>query len=64
MVLPNRILSDVVYLPAIPMILGLCKIADALWREKMTKGRFMPPRSHKPWLLYLAVPAYLLLSAA
>ena len=46
------------------MILGVCKIANALIRDEPFFSSHPPLRNLKPWLLYLAVPAYVLISAA
>ena len=64
MVVRHRILSGVLYLPVIPMLLGLCKILEALGREWMMKRGVPAAMTNRLRLLYLAVPAYVLLGVA
>jgi len=60
MVVCHQILSDVaLYWPGIPIILGFCKVAEAMVREHMRRKKWA-----RIWLLYLAVPAYVLFSVA
>ena len=53
-----------VFLAAIPIVLGLCKIGQALGQEYAMRRDMERIWRPKLWLLYLAVPAYVLLSVA